>query len=238
MGRFVVYLIRCTVNGKGYVGKTGRPRFRWYVHKSLAKRCAGTRIGESALYRAIRKYGNSNFSFEILEECRDETHAFERERHWIAALGTFGSGGYNMSAGGEGQTGFKHPEASKLKMARHGADNGCYGRVWTDEERARHSELTHKQFAERGHPFAGRAHSPETRAKISAAAKGNKRCLGRKVPPRSQEARDRQSEAIKAKWAEKGGVWYSAEYHVSDETRAKRSASLKAYWAKRRSNRP
>lgn len=203
---FVVYVIRNSVNGKCYVGKTGRPRFRWYIHKCHAKRGAGKRVGESALYRAIRKHGIESFSFEIIEFGLSEDASFERERAWIVKHGSFGPGGYNMSAGGEGQTGFSHSPESKAKMARHGAENGCFGRVWTEEERAAHRERTLRQFAEKGHPFQGRTHTPETRAKLSAAAKGNKRCVGRKVPPRSQEARDRQAVKMRAFWASPEGV--------------------------------
>lgn len=232
--RFYVYVIRCGINGKAYVGKTSRPRFRWYMHKCLAKRYAGRREGETHLYRAMRKHGVQHFTFEVIETCETEAHAFDRERHWICQLGTFGPRGYNMTDGGEGVSGHQHKPEAKLRMARPGRLNGCYGRVWTTEERAAHALRTKTQFAERGHPFAGRTHSAETRAKLSAAAKGNKRCVGRKVPPRSQDARDRQSAAIKAKWAEKGGRWYNDGHVVSDETRAKQSASQKAAWTPER----
>ncbi len=228
MGQFVVYVIRCSVNGKAYVGKTGRPRHRWYVHKCLAKTQEGTRLGESALYRAIRKHGVQNFSFEILERCRDEAHAFERERHWIAELKTFGPAGYNMSAGGEGQSGFRHREESKLLMANRGEANGCFGRVWTDEERARHAKLTRAQFKEFGHPFLGRKHSAESRAKMSAAAMGHKRCVGRKYSPETI-AKMRESHRGRPAWNKglKTGP-------LSDETKAKKSAKMREYWARRR----
>lgn len=222
---FYVYEIRCTVNDKVYVGKTADPEFRWYKHRWCAARNDGSRTCEAALYRAIRKYGADAFVMRVLASYDDEASAFIGERVWIARFRSFGPRGYNMSAGGEGQTGFKHTEASKLKMARHGPDNGCYGRVWTDAERERHAELTRRQFAEKGHPFLGREHSPEARAKMAIAAQGNQRCLGRVV---GDETRQKMSAALNGKRAWNKGL-VGAQV-VSDETRAKMSLAHKQAW--------
>lgn len=232
---FYVYLIRCSVNGKGYVGKTYDVSMRWYKHRWVANDGDDKRRGwHSALYGAMRKHGFDAFSVEVLEEYPDEASAFVGETRWIDRLGTFGPGGYNMSRGGEGQTGFNPTAEARAKMARHGSDNGCFGRVWSNEERGRHRELTKKQFADNGHPFTGRTHSAEARAKISAAAMGNKRCLGRKTSPRSPEARAKQSAAIKAKWAEKGGEWYKPGHVISNETRTNMSRGQRASWTPER----
>jgi hypothetical protein len=42
------------------------------MHRCLAKKGAGKRIGESALYRAMRKYGADSFVFEISAESRQK----------------------------------------------------------------------------------------------------------------------------------------------------------------------
>src|SRR6266404_2350216 len=111
--RFCVYVIRNQVDGKGYVGKTFDPESRWYRHKRLAATGADT-----YLYRAMRKHGADSFTFAVVESCgANEALAFEREQYWVKALFTRAPVGYNMSDGGEGQTGFKHSEESKPKMA-------------------------------------------------------------------------------------------------------------------------
>ena len=51
------------------------------------------------LYRAINKYGVSNFTFEILEETDSP---IEREQYYIQQFGSFGSKGYNTTIGGDG----------------------------------------------------------------------------------------------------------------------------------------
>lgn len=56
------------------------------------------------LYRAIRKEGLENFSFQVLEECKKED-LNEREKYWIQYYNTYindsFSKGYNMTRGGE-----------------------------------------------------------------------------------------------------------------------------------------
>jgi hypothetical protein len=51
------------------------------------------------LSRAIRKYGIDNFSFNIIEECK-QNQLNERERYWIAYYNTFYDG-YNQTLGGD-----------------------------------------------------------------------------------------------------------------------------------------
>lgn len=48
---------------------------------------------EKTLYRAFRKYGIENFSFEILEECKEE-ELRDKEIYWINKLDALNLG-YN-----------------------------------------------------------------------------------------------------------------------------------------------
>ena len=56
-------------------------------------------------YKAIRKYGIENFSFEVLEECTAE-ELDEKEKYWIKYYNTYigweNCQGYNMTIGGSG----------------------------------------------------------------------------------------------------------------------------------------
>ena len=62
--KFWFYKITNTINGKGYIGCTGKlhPSRRWQEHKRLAKKGDGF-----ALHAAIRKYGEQNFIFDTID---------------------------------------------------------------------------------------------------------------------------------------------------------------------------
>lgn len=91
-----IYIIRNTVNSKVYVGQTTSSiNLRFKNHLSAARRGGDYIIG-----KAIRKYGESNFYVELLEECLAE-ELNEREKYWIAFFNsTANRNGYNMSIGG------------------------------------------------------------------------------------------------------------------------------------------
>lgn len=56
-----IYKITNQINGKNYIGQSVDIKTRWRKHKESKK--------DYPLYRAFRKYGIDNFTFEILEEC-------------------------------------------------------------------------------------------------------------------------------------------------------------------------
>lgn len=97
-----IYIITNLINYKVYIGKTQykNPEKRWNEHKRYSR---STRVTyrNKPLYRAMRKYGIDNFSFEILEET-DECS--ERERYYIRKFNAFSSNGYNATTGGEGSS--------------------------------------------------------------------------------------------------------------------------------------
>lgn len=92
----VIYLITNSCNGKQYVGQTrNNPKIRWERH------LWGGDNDDYPLYRAMRKYGKENFSFEILEEI-DNNLLDNRERYWIKKKNTYVPNGYNCTRGGSG----------------------------------------------------------------------------------------------------------------------------------------
>lgn len=111
---FEIYLHRCTVNGKGYVGITScGVRARLWSHESEA------RHGSSRPFaRAIRKHGIEAFETTVLASGLTESEAHQAEQEWIAKLGTFGSGGYNATLGGEGTTGLKCSPARREAISK------------------------------------------------------------------------------------------------------------------------
>jgi group I intron endonuclease len=102
---------------------------------------------DSHLYRAIRKHGVENFSFEIIEECSEEL-LNERETYWINFYESWDSKkGYNKTHGGTRGVVFTAETRKKLSEARieyladpeHRRKIGKQSRkIWaqrTDEER-------------------------------------------------------------------------------------------------------
>lgn len=96
-----VYRITNNVNRKTYIGMTVRtPDQRWWEHRNEAKKGSNYFI-----HQAIRKYGEDNFSFEIIAEsdCVDELKRLE-----IDNIKTYRSHmtqhGYNKTWGGDGAT--------------------------------------------------------------------------------------------------------------------------------------
>lgn len=129
-------------NGKKYVGQTVRleKRIKQHATQAFNPKCAAY---DCAFHRAIRKYGLDNFKFEILEEDIPRDKLDEREIYWINKMQSFGSNGYNMTLGG----------------------NGNKGRIWTEEMRKHASESKIGQGK-------GKIISEEQKLKISIANKG------------------------------------------------------------------
>ncbi len=98
-----IYKITNKINGKAYIGQSIDIEARWKNHK-LKPFVLGSENYDKCLYKAIRKYGLENFSFEVLEECEPK-QLNEREIYWINYYQTFPpelGKGYNQTAGGEG----------------------------------------------------------------------------------------------------------------------------------------
>jgi len=94
-----IYKVTNNINGKIYVGKTLHSiEKRWKEHCLDYKK---ERCEKRPLYRAMKKYGQNNFSIEQLEEC-DADILNEREIFWIEKLGSF-KHGYNATIGGDGK---------------------------------------------------------------------------------------------------------------------------------------
>lgn len=95
---YTVYQIICSANGKVYVGYTSRGadvRFKEHLDNARWKR-------KTALYSAIRRYGNAAFNVTVLQECGTHAEACEIERLQIAKLNCVSPHGYNMTLGGDG----------------------------------------------------------------------------------------------------------------------------------------
>ena len=66
-----IYKVTNNINKKVYIGQSVDIYSRWNHHKSC---CKNEKCHEynTPFYRALRKYGSNNFTFEIIEQCNVE----------------------------------------------------------------------------------------------------------------------------------------------------------------------
>lgn len=95
-----IYKITNQVNGKVYIGQSRNIKQRWNKHHT-APFNINDHCYELPLYRAIRKYGLENFSFEVIEECLSK-ELDNKESYWIKYYDSLNpEKGYNLSSGGQ-----------------------------------------------------------------------------------------------------------------------------------------
>jgi group I intron endonuclease len=201
----VIYLIKNKVNGKFYVGSTYQRYVRWKTHKQKL------RTGKHHchhLQAAWVKYGEVSFEFSVVEKVLDEADLQAAEDRWLLEhvgkphcynhgrrsgapwRGTKGTGLSPL-------TGTTIPEERKQALReatirQWQESDPRTGRKHSEETRAKISEKMQQVLAEgRGGKFIP---SEETRAKMSAALKGNRNAAGHE---RTEEHRRKLSEANK-----------------------------------------
>jgi hypothetical protein len=199
----IIYLARCLVENKVYIGQTVRPlSIRWSVHKSAA------RLGsKQKFHQAIRKYGSENFTIQEIARAANQEQLDYLEQYFIVLYSSdrfpFG---YNRTMGGMEHflKGNKHSlgrinsEETKRKMAASARAS------WTPERRSRLAARVAASIAMRPPkiklPRKVRTYFPllsaEHKAKISASLVGNKRRLG---IPHSEEVRRKISQRNKGR---------------------------------------
>ena len=171
-----IYSITNKINGKQYVGLTTKTvKHRWSIHQRSID------LLDCALHRAMRKYGLDNFSVETIEKVNGGRELLcEREVYWIDKLQTFSGngGGYNMTLGGEGMSGYEHTDETRRKISE-------------SRKGITHDEETKRKIGEAN---KGNTPSDEAKRKMSEAAKGNTIRRGSK---HNDEAKRKMSEAAK-----------------------------------------
>lgn len=105
-----VYLIKCIINNRLYIGGCKGFRTRKISHRTELK----NNIHHSyKLQKDYNKYGEENFVFEILEECNYEILR-EREQYWMDLLQPY----YNILKKSKGGCIIKHTEKAIEKMRK------------------------------------------------------------------------------------------------------------------------
>lgn len=138
---YVIYRIVHKTSGKKYVGQTGDVEKRWKQHKSVRN----LNKKSSMIQRAIAKYGEDSFEFEIIEECTAD-NIDEREIHHIKINDCLSPNGYNLLKGGASTSGGHHMESRKKMSASH------KGKIITAITKAR---MSASQLGDKNPAFGG-----------------------------------------------------------------------------------
>lgn len=101
-----IYKITNSLNNKCYIGKTYKSiQQRWKEH---LKSCKKGECSNRPLYKAINKYGVSNFSIEELGKF-EEGILEEKEIYYIDKYDSYNNG-YNATLGGDGKRYFQYTD--------------------------------------------------------------------------------------------------------------------------------
>lgn len=127
----IIYKITSPSN-RIYIGQTiGCIEQRWKEHLEDAHRSYKNHC--KVLNKAIRKYGDKNFTLEIVEECRNEDLDL-KEIEYIEKYNSQIPNGMNIKLGGSSG---KHHESTKKKIS-----NSLKGRIVSNETKKKLSEST------------------------------------------------------------------------------------------------
>jgi len=147
----LIYRAVNKLNGKSYIGKTEKSleiRREWHLASVRQK-------SRFAFHRAISKYGVDAFEWQILATADNLQDLNNKEKECISFHESFGPKGYNMTAGGEGQSGWV-PTAetralwSKQRKGKPSARAGTAKpkKIKSVEEKAETQKLANKKRSE------------------------------------------------------------------------------------------
>lgn len=210
-----IYYVICTITNKWYFGQTVKTvEKRWKEHIGSAQRGS-----DHKFHRAIRKYGEENFTVEEVMWVKAPTKKELKakldflERHFIQRYDTKRNG-YNSTDGGDG---FKNMlEESLLKIS-----NALKGRVFTEITRkkistANKGRTLNKTWIERIRKAnTGKKRSLVSKKKYSLSKMGQRNpSFGKKMPlelkeklirintgkPKSEATKRKMSASMKRRW--------------------------------------
>lgn len=137
-----VYKITNKITNKIYIGITNqgsgaRYRHHWYE----------SRIGEpSPIHRSMAKYGEKNFTLEIIDFADTYDELKEKEKYWIKQYNsTDRKVGYNLTEGGDGTFGRVHSEETKEKIRKKALGRKASEETKRKMSKSRKGKCTDKQ---------------------------------------------------------------------------------------------
>lgn len=115
---YYIYILRNVVNQKIYIGQTKNMKNRWASHISEMKR---NKV-QTPIYKALRKYGPDNFTYEVIVCSKTQEGINEAEISIIIQYDSRNmSVGYNLAPGGYISNywlGKQRSEETKIKMSQ------------------------------------------------------------------------------------------------------------------------
>ena len=179
-----IYKTTNLINKKIYIGQKKSDKY-------LGNKYLGS--GKLIVY-ALQKYGKSNFSVELLQECYSLNELNDAEMYWINKFNSTDKKiGYNITLGGGGTSGFHLSEESKKKIQITRATTEFKQKmqeIYSSDEYK--MKVSHKG---KDNPMYGKTHSEEAKEKIRAATSVK----------RSQEFKDnRRNVMLGTKWYNNG----------------------------------
>ena len=168
-----IYCIENIVNNKKYIGQSKNINDRWRRHKSELNR--GNHDNDY-LQKSWNKYGESNFSFYILDNC-NLSELDEKEKYYIDFYKTLDRNyGYNLKSGGQ-NNGSIASEYVRQKMSSSLKQAYAKNKELKDKRRQdalnqwANPELKDK-ISGKNNGMYGKHHSDEAKQKMSEKKKG------------------------------------------------------------------
>lgn len=107
-----IYIVRCYVNGKMYVGQTTYDDYKKRIHNHFRRAASGSNKSPK-FYNAIRKHGREKFYHGVVCECSTREELDRTEDEMITRFQTI-EHGYNLMRGG---ISCKHSEEHVRKIS-------------------------------------------------------------------------------------------------------------------------
>lgn len=170
----VVYIIKCKIDGRIYVGRTMNPNLDayWGFHISNAKYVRNGRF----LYKEMDRLGVEHFEFQVIERVQGENKIDlnnklnEKEAYYIQKLDTLYPNGFNRSKGFDMEKGKSVEDFTKEKLSetriRLQIPSPNKGKNLSAEHRKNLSIVRMGKFKGEDNHFYNKKHTEETKELI------------------------------------------------------------------------
>jgi len=169
-----IYYIRCTGNGKIYVGQSYDIKPRWSSHLYELRQGKHYNI---ILQRSFDKYGEDSFEWNIITRV-PVPDLDQMEIKWINFFDCMAPKGFNIRGGGESIHIFSKSSRQKMSNNRKGmkfTTKHCENISKGQKNRAPMTEKTKRKMAESQKARWLRADAKKARTKLSRKFRGTKR---------------------------------------------------------------